>query len=162
MMFPSVNALRSAVGGAILSLLFIAGAGSQVAVAQPLYAVVPTSTIFPGDIISSSQVMEVEVTNPNLAGGYTSSVTDVIGKVAKRTLVAGRTIPVSSLREPYTIERGKAIRIMFNVGGLTISAAGSALQDAMTGDSIRVRNTESGVTVTGVVRADGNVEVVQK
>ncbi len=162
MMFPSGNALRSAIGGVTLSLLFIAGAGSQVAVAQPLYAVVPTSTIFPGDVISSSQVMEVEVTNPNLAGGYTSNVKDVIGMVAKRTLVPGRTIPVASLREPFTIERGKSVRIMFNVGGLTISATGSALQDAMTGDSIRVRNTESGVTVTGTVRADGNVEVAQK
>lgn len=162
MMFPSVNALRSVIGGAALSILFIAGAGSQVAVAQPLYAVVPTSTIFPGDLISASQVMEVEVTNPNLAGGYTSSVTEVIGKVAKRTLVPGRTIPSASLREAYTIERGKAVRIMFNVGGLTISAPGSALQDAMAGDAIRVRNTESGVTVTGTVRADGNVEVVQK
>lgn len=162
MMFPERNAFRSAVGSAILALLLIAGAGSQIAIAQPLYAVVPTSTIFPGDIISAGQVTEVEVTNPNIAGGYTSDVSQVVGKVAKRTLVAGRTIPVGSLREPFTIERGKAVRIMFNVGGLMISAPGSSLQDAMAGDSVRVRNVESGVIVNGTVRADGNIEVIQQ
>lgn len=162
MMFPARSAFRSAVGGAFLALLFIAGAGSQVAIAQPLYAVVPTVTIFPGDLISAAQVTEVEVTNPNLAAGYTSDISQVVGKVAKRTLVAGRTIPGASLREPFTIERGKSIRIMFNVGGLTISASGSSLQDAMAGDSVRVRNVESGVIVTGTVRPDGNVEVAQK
>jgi flagella basal body P-ring formation protein FlgA len=162
MMFPTRNAFRSAAGSAILALLFIAGAGSQVAIAQPLYAVVPTSTIFPGDLVSSDQVVEVEVTNPNLEPGYTSDVREVIGKVAKRTLVPGRTIPAGSLRDPFTIERGKAVRILFNVGGLTISASGASLQDAMAGDSVRVRNVESGVIVIGTVRTDGNVEVVQK
>lgn len=162
MMFPERNAFRQGVRSAILALLFITGAGSQFAIAQTLYAVVPTTTIFPGDIISAAQVTEVEVTNPNLAGGYSSNAEQVIGKVAKRTLVPGRTIPVASLREPFTIERGKTVRLMFNVGGLTISAPGSSLQDAMAGDSVRVRNVESGVIVTGTVRADGNVEVAQK
>ncbi|AYC99653.1 flagellar basal body P-ring formation chaperone FlgA [Neorhizobium sp. NCHU2750] len=161
-MFPERNAFRSAVGSAILALLFIAGAGSQHAIAQTLYAVVPTSTIFPGDTISAGQVTEVEVTNPNLAGGYSSDLSQVVGKVSKRTLVPGRTIPVASLRDPFTVERGKSVRILFNVGGLTISASGSSMQDAMTGESIKVRNVESGVIVTGTVRPDGNVEVAQK
>lgn len=132
------------------------------ALAQPRYAVVPTATIYPGEIIGAGRVTEVEVTNPNLLGGYAERAGDVIGKVSKKTLVPGRTIQVSNLRDPYTITRGTTVRLTFSLSGMVISAAGTPLQDAMIGDVIRVRNLDSGITVSGTVMADGTVEVMQK
>lgn len=125
-------------------------------------AIVPVSTIFPGETITEGRVKEVEVTNPNLAPGYASEMQGVVGMVAKRTLVAGRTIPVTALREAYTVQRGNPVRLVARVGGLTISTSGTPLADAMAGDVIRVRNLDSGVTVSGTVMADGTVEVMKK
>ena len=44
-------------------------------------------------------------------------------------------------------------------GPLTIMAAGSALQDGAVGQIVKVRNDDSGVTVSGRVRGDGSVVV---
>lgn len=150
----------SAVG--TICALTVAGLVPQAALAQGLYAVVPTATIYPGEVITSGHVTEVEVTNPRIAAGYATDLGDVVGKVSKRTLVAGRTIQIGSLRDPYTVERGTTVRMTAKVGGLAISAAGTPLQDAMIGDVIRVRNLDTGVIVSGTVMADGTIEVMQK
>lgn len=126
------------------------------------YAVVPVATIFPGETITEARVHEVEVTNPNLAPGYARSVDEVLGLVTKRTLVAGRTIPVSSLREAFAVKRGATVRLVARSGSMTISATGTPLADALVGDVIRVRNLDSGVTVSGTVMADGSVEVLHR
>ncbi|GGD99373.1 flagella basal body P-ring formation protein FlgA [Rhizobium sp. BK591] len=126
------------------------------------YAVVPTTIIYPGDILSASQLQEVEVTNPNLAGDYAKSVSQVEGMVSKRTLLPGRTISVSALREAYTVTRGSSIRLVFTLGAMTISAAGTPLEDGSTGQVVRARNMDSGVIVSGTVLADGTVHVRAK
>ncbi|RFB98175.1 flagella basal body P-ring formation protein FlgA [Rhizobium leguminosarum bv. trifolii] len=126
------------------------------------YAVVPTTIIYPGDTLSASQLQEVEVTNPNLAGDFAKSISQVEGLVSKRTLLPGRTISVAGLREPYTVTRGSSIRLVFSLGAMTISAAGSPLEDGATGQLIRARNMDSGVIVSGTVLADGTVHVRAK
>jgi flagella basal body P-ring formation protein FlgA len=137
-------------------------AAPQVAVAEMGNAVVPTSTIYAGDMITQGHVTEVEVTNARLAGGYARSVDEVVGLVSKKTLVAGRTIPISALQEPYAIRRGTNVRLTFSFGTMQISASGSPLQDGMIGDVVRVRNLDSGVLVSGTVMANGSVEVMER
>ena len=133
----------------------------QAAFAQP-YAVVPTQTVYPGETLTASQLEEVPVTNPNIAGGYAQSIAEVEGMISKRTLLPGRTIPIASLRPPYAINRGANIRLTFTLGSMTISASGTPLTDASVGDVIKVRNLDSGVIVTGTVLADGTVQVMAK
>jgi flagella basal body P-ring formation protein FlgA len=142
-------------GALLLSL-----AWPSIASADPKYAVVPNATIYPGDTISQSLVTSVAVTNPNIAPGYASEVDDVVGKVTKRTLIAGRTIPLSVLREPFTVKRGTSVRLTFSSARMVIAARGSSMQDAMAGDVVRVRNLDTGVMVSGTVMADGSVEVM--
>lgn len=132
------------------------------AMSQQKFAVVPTVTILSGEIITQGRVTEVPVTNPNIAPGYSQSIQEVVGKVSKKTLVAGRTIPIGDLRDPYAVERGTAVRITYNNNGMNLSASGVAIEDGMAGDIIRVRNKDTGVTVSGTAKLDGTVEVFQK
>ncbi|MBY5458233.1 flagellar basal body P-ring formation protein FlgA [Rhizobium leguminosarum] len=148
-----VAAATIAVAGIVLPANADAGMG---------YAVVPTTIIYPGDTLSASQLQEVEVTNPNLAGDYAKSLSQVEGMVSKRTLLPGRTISVSALREAYTVTRGSSIRLVFSLGAMTISAAGTPLEDGSTGQVVRARNMDSGVIVSGTVLADGTVHVRAK
>lgn len=125
-------------------------------------AVVPTEVIYPGDIISSGQLEEVEVTNPNLTGDYAKAIREVTGLVSKRTLLPGRTISVSALRQPYAVTRGSNVRLVMNMGSMTITAAGTPLDDGAVGDSIRARNLDSGIIVSGTVLENGTIRVVAK
>ena len=138
--------------------LFACGA----AFAEKPMAVIPRETIYPGSVIEAGQLQEVEVTNPNLSGDYAHRTDEVVGKITNRTLLAGRVILVNALRDPYVVERGKAVRIVYSNGPLTITAGGAPLENAAVGDLIRVRNTDSGIIVQGTVMQDGTIQVVAK
>lgn len=150
--------MKTWLAGALLSALILPGA----AFAEPRNAVVPSTTIYPGDTIGEAFVSEVAVTNPNIAPGYASSLDQVVGKVTRKTLLAGRTIPLNVLRDPFTVKRGTSVRLTFSSQRMVIAARGASMDDAMTGEVIKVRNLDTGVMVNGTVMADGSVEVVQK
>ncbi|MDJ1633100.1 flagellar basal body P-ring formation chaperone FlgA [Rhizobium rhizogenes] len=125
-------------------------------------AVVPTEVIYPGDIIGSGQLEEVDVTNPNLSGDYARTIRDVTGRVSKRTLLPGRTISISALRQPFAVTRGSNARLVMSMGSMTITAAGTPLDDGAVGDSVRARNLDSGIIVNGTVLENGTIRVVSK
>jgi flagella basal body P-ring formation protein FlgA len=156
MMLCLKNVMKNWLIGGLIGALMIPAA----AFAQTKYAVVPNVTIYPGDVISENLVGPVAVTNPRLAGGYASALDQVVGKVSKRTLIAGRTIPLAVLQEPFTVKRGTNVRLTFSSARMVITARGAPTQDAMVGEVIKVRNLDTGVTVNGTVMADGSVEVV--
>lgn len=150
---------RAAAVTACLWAMLAAGGPAH---AEKPMAVIPTRTIYPGEIVDAGRLEAVEVTNPALKGDYATTMDQVVGKITNRTLLQGRVIIVSALREPYAVERGKAVRLVFSSGPLTITAGGAPLENAAVGDLIRVRNTESGVIVSGTVMQDGTVHVVAK
>lgn len=125
-------------------------------------AVVPERTIYPGEEVLAELVHEVEVTNPNLRGGYAEITSEVIGKVTTRTLLPGRTIPIAALRDSWAVVRGKTVSLVFSGNGLTITAMGTPLENAAIGDFIRARNIETGVIISGTVMDNGSIQVSAK
>lgn len=162
MKFRPKNVPGSLCKMALAVMVSLAVLAPQAALSQQKHAVVPTGTIFPGDIITRDRVTEVLVTNPNLAPGYVDNLQIVLGKVSKRTLVAGRTITPSDLRDPFAVQRGTTIRITYSTGGMNLSASGTAIEDGMAGEVVRVRNRDTGVTISGTAKEDGTVEVFEK
>ncbi|MCJ8026123.1 flagellar basal body P-ring formation protein FlgA [Shinella yambaruensis] len=146
------------VAPAALAGLLVADA----ALADMRTAVVPKRIIYPGEEIQAGQLEVVEVTNPNIVKGFAESISDVSGLVTKRTLLPGRVILVSALREPFLVNRGSTVQMVFDNGSLVIRASGTPLQDAAVGELIRIRNKDTGVIVSGTVMADGTVHVVAK
>lgn len=120
---------------------------------------VPKITIYPGDVITA----EALGTQTFGAGVERMPVIrssgDVVGKVARRTLITGKPIPVNSIRVVDAVQLGKQVQLIFEADGLTITGVGVALQNAAVGDLLSVRNTDSGLTIKGVVQADGSVRV---
>lgn len=156
----TLQTLRRAVlaAPAVLVGLLVADA----ALADARMAVVPKRIIYPGEEIDAGQLEEVEVTNPNIVKGYAESIGAVSGLVSKRTLLPGRVILTSALREPFAVSRGTTIHLVFDNGSLVLRASGTPLQDAAVGEMVRVRNKDSGVIVSGTVMGDGTVHVVAK
>jgi flagellar basal body P-ring formation protein FlgA len=147
---------------AIAGLCGLLTCGTLAAAESSLYAVVPRMIIYPGQAINSDQLRRVEVTNPNLEGDYAQSMDEVAGKVTKKTLLPDHAIYVSALRDPFAVSRGTQVRLVFEAGSLSISALGIPLDDGGIGDLVRVRNVDSGLTISGIVTNSGTVRVVQK
>ena len=151
--------LKRAVLAALVPVTFAATAAR----AETLgYAVVPTQIIYPGEQIDAKRLKTVEVTNRNLAQGYASDINQVEGLVTTRTLLPGRTIMVASLKQPSALKRGDKILLVYDNGMLRITAAGTPLADGAVGELIQVRNTDTGVILSGTIMPDRSVLVVQK
>ena len=65
-----------------------------------------------------------------------------------------RASPIAKL-----VSNGAEVKLVFSEGDLVIMTTGAALQDGSIGDIVRVRNDDSGVTVSGAVQPDGSVRV---
>lgn len=119
----------------------------------------PRSVIYPGDVIDAGMLAE-SVDNGRFAGdAIVREVDDARGRVARKTLLPGMPIPVAALSTRKVVRNGGQVRLLFREGELTITSTGDALQDGAAGETIRCRNTSSGVIVTGVVQADGSVRI---
>lgn len=121
---------------------------------------VPTITVFAGDVLSEELLTAKRFRlRSSIASSYVRTVKGAVGLAARRTLVAGRPIPVNGVAAPFIVKEGRRVRIVFRSGGLEISAAGHALQSGGEGDIVGARNVDSGRIVRGTVAADGSIVV---
>lgn len=121
---------------------------------------VPRITLYPGDAIRSDHLTDrIFYPRAQPRNAVYRNHDDIIGKVARRTLLPGQPIPVNALRDPYLVVQGRTIQIVFRDGPLTITGYAVALQSGSEGDVIRARNVDSGAIVKGIVESDGSVRV---
>ncbi|MGE0500356.1 MAG: flagellar basal body P-ring formation chaperone FlgA [Rhizobiaceae bacterium] len=149
--------MRRALTRMVVALVAVACAGA--AVAQE-YAIVTKRVVYPGETITAGLLQEVKLkAGRRVPANMAASAPAIEGLVAKRTLLPGRYIPLASLRDAYLIDQGVPVEIVFEQGGLSIVARGVTLQPGSEGDLVRVRNADSGATVTGTVMGDGTIRV---
>jgi flagella basal body P-ring formation protein FlgA len=123
-------------------------------------AIIPTRVIYPGETISAGLLEAVTLRRgKNNLGAVAMSAAELEGKVARRTLLPGRLIPAGSVREPYLVEAGAPVQVLFVQGALTISLSAVPLEPGAVGDLIKVRNVDSGAVFSGIVMADGTIRV---
>jgi len=167
---PISSALRRA---ALATVLVAAGmpafaqdatgqSANQIAAGQTVgeAVLIPNRVIYPGETIEFASLKQVTlIPGKHKPDGMATRSEELQGKVAKRTLLPGRYIPVTAIRDAWLVEQGASVQVYFSAGALTISAAGVTLQPGAAGDQIKVRNTDSGKIISGTVMADGTIKV---
>jgi flagellar basal body P-ring formation protein FlgA len=146
------SALKAAIVG-------FAAACAPVAAAQEALAPTPKVVIYPGDLILNGMLADVSNPARDGSGPFVDSRSLIIGKVARLTLLPGHAIPFSGVSNRKLVSNGAEVKLVFSEGDLLIMTTGAALQDGSIGDVVRVRNNDSGVTVSGAVQPDGSVRV---
>jgi len=129
------------------------------AVAQDALTPAPKAVIYPGDIILDEMLTDVPNAVRDGSGPFITSRSLIVGKAARLTLLPGHAIPFAGVSNRKLVSNGAEVKLVFSEGGLVITTRGSALQDGSIGDVVKVRNDDSGVTVTGAVQPDGSVRV---
>lgn len=119
----------------------------------------PTAIIYPGDLITDQMLVDLPAPADASEGTYALARSTLIGKMARRTLLPGRAIPLRAIDNPRLVRNGAEVQLVYVDGGLTIVTAGAALQDGGIGEVVKSRNNDSGVTVSGTVQPDGTVRV---
>jgi flagella basal body P-ring formation protein FlgA len=121
---------------------------------------VPSKVIYPGETVSASFLQEVELAEGKVPPAHVVvAIEDLDGKVARRTLLPGRYVAATAIRDAWLVEKGAAVEMTFVAGALTIAAAAVTLESGAAGDMVKVRNIDTGKIVSGTVLADGTVRV---
>ena len=129
------------------------------AAAQEAHVPTPKAVIYPGDLILDEMLVDVPNASRDGSGPFVDSRSLIVGRVARLTLLPGRAIPFSGVSNRKLVSNGAEVKLVFSEGDLLIMTTGAALQDGSIGDTVRVRNNDSGVTVSGAVQPDGSVQV---
>jgi flagellar basal body P-ring formation protein FlgA len=141
------------------AILLFAAACAAPSLAQEALVPTPKAVIYPGDIILDEMLADVPNPARDGSGPFVNSRSLIVGKAARLTLLPGHAIPFSGVSNRKLVSNGAEVRLVFSEGDLVIMTTGSALQDGSIGDIVRVRNDDSGVTVSGAVQPDGSVQV---
>jgi flagella basal body P-ring formation protein FlgA len=121
---------------------------------------IPNRVIYPGETISLGALKEVTlVPGKKKPDAVLTRAEELDGRIAKRTLLPGHYIIASAVREPWVVEQGAPVEVIFATGALTISAAAVTLEPGSAGDLVKVRNIDSGKIFSGTVMADGTIRV---
>ena len=123
--------------------------------------VVFAQSVTPVRAIRSQSVLAAEdlALDEEAVPGGVASIEEAAGLEARVALYPGRPILMRQLRAPALVERNALVRMSYASGTLRIVTDGRALDRAAAGEPVRVMNLASKQTVTGVVAADGSIEV---
>jgi flagella basal body P-ring formation protein FlgA len=156
---PKQRSSRNALANLLLPCLLLRAAVFP-ALAEERRAPAPIQVIYPGDVIRDSMLTDIAV--DDLPGGNSSFIETraaLIGKIAKRTLLPGRAIAATSIENPRAVANGAQVKLIYRDGPLTIVTFALALEPGAVGDIIKVRNADSGLTISGTIQPDGSVSV---
>lgn len=147
----------------IVSLVaaLLVGPVVDTAVAQRAGVRVPVlrQTLYPGQRIQPGMLAwRVWRGSANLSGVARAS-DDLVGKVARSTLLPNRLVFTAALREPHVVDKGQIVGLYFKFSGIEIHGKGIAQQAGVVGAFVQVRNIDSGRMIAGTVQRDGSVRV---
>ncbi|MBE0617101.1 MAG: flagellar basal body P-ring formation protein FlgA, partial [Proteobacteria bacterium] len=124
-----------------------------------------TSVTLPPTIPADAGELRVLVPEGALALPATVWV-DVLspaGRVARAwaRVEAGTDSPTALRAQRPAVQRGDAVQLVAQVGGVTATTVGRALEAGRVGERVRVENIGSGRTVAGVLLDGGLVDVTR-
>ncbi len=96
-----------------------------------------------------------------LGTGVLTDPGQLAGRVARRALGAGSPLTAQDLVSPRSVRRGDAVTLVSRHGAVEVRAAGRALGEAGADERLSVENLASRRIVQGIVRENGEVEVLR-
>lgn len=121
--------------------------------------VIASRNIKRGDRITAGNliVRPMKITEP---GAYASSPSEIAGFIADRNIKQGEPIPLRNLTSSNVVKRGRQVRIIARLGGVSVAADGILLEDGRPGDYVKVRRADDRhVTLRARIINENTVEV---
>ena len=112
-------------------------------------------------VIRLEDLVLVEATKQNTQS-YFSSVNDVIGRKAKRTIYRDQLIKPQHVTTLWLINADQSVMIVNLAGRIRVETVGIALENGQKNDIIKVQNAVSGEIISGVVESEKNISVLTK
>lgn len=112
-----------------------------------------------GHVIGAEDLDYIQVEEANFLNGTIVDDQALVGMTPRRFGVAGRPLRAGDLMAPKIVSRGDLVTMILDDGILNLTAKGKALENGSKGDTIRVVNTSSNVTIQAVVTGINEVRI---
>lgn len=120
---------------------------------------VPSRPLRPGEVITRADLEWIGVRSNTVDRNAIIDLGEIIGRTPRRPLRAGASIRRSDIRAPVVVAKGSFVTIELRTRHMTLSARVKAAENGAMGQTIRVLNTRSNLTIEGVVIGPGRVAV---
>jgi flagella basal body P-ring formation protein FlgA len=114
--------------------------------------------IAPGEVLSSADLLARDGDLTSMPQAVVTDPTQAVGAVALSRVPAGLPLRTDMLRGASSVSIGQNVRVVADGSGFSISAEGSAMNNAAPGQQVRVK-TSAGQIITGVVKDSQTVEI---
>ncbi len=121
--------------------------------------VVPLRTIARGETLTAADITLERRPREGQFNDVLGEMKAAIGKVAKRTLMAGSMLRGSDVQREEVVGRGEIVTIVYESRGIAISLRGRANEAGAMGDVISITNPQSKRVLQGTVTGPGRVNV---
>jgi flagella basal body P-ring formation protein FlgA len=88
-----------------------------------------------------------------------TSIEQVVGRIVRRAVAAGSPVALKLLQEAKAVERGEPVRVEASSGSARVGMVGRAVTSGSVGDTVVVRNLNSGKSFPARVDRKGAVVV---
>ena len=112
-----------------------------------------------GRIITRDDVELAEQSLALQSDSAATSLDEVVGMIARRTVFPGQTLSLRNIEAPTLIKRNQIVNVELHSGGVFIQTRAKAMDDGRAGDLIVCANPVTKKEFQGTVRADGTVLV---
>ncbi len=124
---------------------------------------VPAAVIYPGDVLTVQNLSERQLlVSPDNPPVYGEREEDLLGKVARRTLLPNELIPDTAVRTQDLIKQGRTYKLTYDSPFVSIVGVGVPLQSGSVGEIINVRNPETGVIIKARIKPDQSLAVADQ
>src|SRR5579863_4464101 len=117
-------------------------------------------TIPKGQVIVAEQIVTARMPQFPSPHEPPSSVSWIVGKVARRTIAAGQRVSLEALQDPLDVVKGETIHVKVVDGAATITLDAVAQSSGNKGETILVHNSSSGKSFRAVIEERGRVVVI--
>ncbi len=119
----------------------------------------PRRWMKPGDLIMREDLTFIPVSVPSLDHDFVLDPRRIIGKEVLRPLPPRKPIRKEGIQDPPVVKKGDRVTLEVRQGGLLVQTIGMAKASGKTGETIPVKNQQSGREVLGTIVGAGVVGV---
>lgn len=120
---------------------------------------IAANTILKNQPITQHQLKYAMKETSSLRAGYFTQPNQLMNTVTARTISAGQIITPRMIKQNEMVKRGQQVTIVAHIENINVEIMGTAKEDGMLGDSIRVLNRSSGKEIYAKVIGNGTVSV---
>ncbi len=117
-------------------------------------------SILPGEEITEKDINWISYPANRLTNRTVLSSNQLVGMTVRRPIRADKLVNSNDVTPPVAVEKGSAVTMLVRSNLMILTATGRALENGGVGDTIRVINAKSRLTVDAKILSAGQVEII--